>query len=223
MSGHVLVVDDERAISQLLAKSLASKGYTCDQANEIQTAQEKLRACQYDVLLTDKNMPFAGRGTEGGLELIRWARQQRPDLSIIVMTGFPTIDSAVEALKLGAFDYLLKPLDLKIVLQKVDRLCEYRKFVDSAAVMSLYLDLNRHILETENLQAEDLEARLQRIHELLDHMFFMFRTTERALLEHRQRLAGIAAYAEQSCDDLQPDHPARNILRRIAEEAAHRI
>jgi ActR/RegA family two-component response regulator len=168
-------------------------------------------------------MPFAGRGTEGGLELIRWARQQRPDLSIIVMTGFPTIDSAVEALKLGAFDYLLKPLDLKIVLQKVDRLCEYRKFVDSAAVMSLYLDLNRHILETENLQAEDLEARLQRIHELLDHMFFMFRTTERALLEHRQRLAGIAAYAEQSCDDLQPDHPARNILRRIAEEAAHRI
>jgi DNA-binding NtrC family response regulator len=223
MSGRVLVVDDEQAISQLVAKSLTSRGYTCDQANGVPSAQEKLRACQYDVLLTDKNMPFEGKGTEGGLELIRWARLQQPDLSIIVMTGFATIDSAVEALKLGAFDYLMKPLDLRIVLQKVDRLCEYRKFVNPAAVLNLYLDLNRHILEAGNPQAEDLEARLGRIHDLLDHLFFMFRSTERTLLEHRQRLAEIAAYAEQSCDDLPPDHPARNILRHVAEEAAHRL
>jgi DNA-binding NtrC family response regulator len=223
MNGRVLVVDDEQSISLLIAKSLTSRGYTCDQANGVESAQKKLQDCRYDVLLTDKNMPFEGKGTEGGLELIRWARLQQPDLSILVMTGFPTIDSAIEALKLGAFDYLLKPLDLRVVLQKVDRLCEYRKFVDPAAVLNLYLDLNRHILEAGNTQAADLEARLQQIHDLLDHLFFMFRSTESALLDHRQRLAGIAAYAEQSCDDLALDQPARNVLRHIAEEAAHRI
>jgi len=223
MSGHVLVVDDEEAVSMLIAKSLTSKGYTCDRANAVQSAQEKLQASQYDVLLTDKNIPFEGKGTEGGLELIRWARRHQPDLAIIIMTGFPTIDSAVEGLKLGAFDYLVKPLNLKILLQKVNRLCEYRKFVNPASVLSLYLDLNRYILEAGNLQVEDLEARLQRIYDLLDHLFFTFRATEWALLEHRQRLAGIAAYAEQSYDDLPPDHPARNILRYVAEEAAHRL
>ncbi len=222
MAGRVLIVDDEKAIGHLVAKSLTKKGFKCDEADGFRAAREKLLADQYDVLLTDKNMPCEGAGNEGGLELIRWAHQHQPDLAIVVMTGYPTLDSAVEALKLGAFDYLIKPLDLNVVQKKVERLCEYRKFVNPAAILNLYLDLSRQIIEAGG-ETPDLEIQLKKMQDLLDHLFFMLRTTERALLEHRQRLAEIAAYAEQSCDELPPDNPARRLLQHVAEEASHRL
>ena len=223
MAGRVLIVDDEKEIGHILAKSLTKNGFKCDEADGFNTAREKLLACQYDVLLTDKNMPLEGAGNEGGLELIRWAHQNQPDLAILVMTGFPTLDSAVEALKLGAFDYLIKPLDLGMVQKKVARLCEYRKFVNPAAILNLYLDLSRQIIEAGGVETPDLEIQLKKMQELLDHLFFMLRTTERTLLEHRQLLAGIAAYAEQSCDELPQDNPARHFLQHVADEASHRI
>jgi DNA-binding NtrC family response regulator len=109
MTGRILIVDDEESIRRLMARFLTKKGYACDEADGVETAKEKLLANQYDVMLTDKNMPLIGSGHEEGLELIRWTRDHKPDIAILVMTGYPTIDSALEALKLGAFDYLVNP------------------------------------------------------------------------------------------------------------------
>lgn len=223
MIGRVLVVDDEISISQLLARSLESRGFSCDQANGVDEAREKLQSTDYDVLLTDKNMPCAETSDEGGLELIRWARKYRPDLAILVMTGYPTVDSAVEALKLGAFDYLIKPLNLTVVVRKVERLCGYRRFVNSSQILQMCLNLNRHILEAGGTQDPEFEGRFKQVQDLLDGMFFMFRSTERALLDHRQRMAEIAALAQQRCDETNQDDPARIMLRQIAEIASQRI
>ncbi len=118
-----------------------------------------MRANEYDVLLTDKNMPAMQKGNEGGMELISWVRSNKPELAVILMTGYPTIDSAVEALKLGAFDYLLKPLDLKLLIQKVDRACEYRKFVNPEAVLRAYLNLNSAVLDAAGAQTAEVEIR----------------------------------------------------------------
>jgi two-component system, NtrC family, response regulator HydG len=223
MTGQVLIVDDEESIRHLLAKFLTQKGYTCDEADGVNSAQERLLANQYDVMLTDKNMPLVGAGNEEGLELIRWTRHHKPDIAIIVMTGYPTIDSALEALKLGAFDYLVKPLDLNAVQRKVERLCEYRKFMNPSAILNLYLDLNRQILEADNTTMPDLDAEMKKRQEILDHLFFTLQSTERTLLDHRQRLAEIAAYAEQSLDEIQGDNPAQAMLQRVANMASKRI
>ncbi len=223
MNARLLVVDDEETVRQLVVKALEKAGYDCDQAGGYQPAVEKLRSGEYQVLLTDKNMPVEGKGNEGGMELIRWVRQNMPDLAVIVMTGFPTVDSAIEALKLGAFDYLLKPMDLALLRQKVDRVCEYRKFVNPEAVLDHYLSLNRDILETGKMSDQELETRLSHVQERLDDLFRTFRTIERALLDHRQRLAEIAAFAETSLDQLPADAPACAMLRHIAKEASQRI
>jgi CheY-like chemotaxis protein len=223
MACRVLIVDDEEAVRNLLARFLARRGYSCEVADGIQTAQARLLAGPYDVLLTDKNMPYLGAGNEGGLELIRWAHQHKPDLAIIVMTGYPTLDSALEALKLGAFDYLVKPLDLSAVQQKVERISEFRKLVNPAAILNLYLDLNRQILQSGDTASPDREAQLQKSREVLDHLFFALRTSERVLLDHRQRLAEIAAFAEQCLDEIPTENPARPMIKRIADEASHRI
>jgi DNA-binding NtrC family response regulator len=223
MAGRVLVVDSEEAIRNLVAKFLSQKGYECDVADGIQLAQKKLLASQFDILLTAKNIPYMEEGDEGGLELIRWAHQHQPNLAIIVMTGYPTLDSALEALKLGAFDYLIKPLDLSAVEQKVQRLSEYRKLVNPAAILNLYLDLNRQILQTGDTSSPNREAQRKKSQEVLDHLFFALRTAERVLLEHRQRLAEIAAYAEQCLDEIPMENPAHSLLKRIADEASHRL
>ncbi len=222
MAGRVLIVDDEEPIRRLINKYLTPKGYDCDEADGVETAQKQLLADQYDVMLTDKNMPLAGAGHDEGIELIRWTRQYRPDLAIIVMTGYPTIDSALEALKLGAFDYLTKPLDLAAVKNKVERLCEYRKFLNPAAILNLYLDMNRQILEVDGA-ASNGESQIKKSQGILDNLFFTLRSTERILLDHRQRLAEIAAYAEQYLDELPIENPAHSILQKVADKASQRI
>jgi DNA-binding NtrC family response regulator len=223
MTGRVLIVDDEASIRHLVAKILTQKGYICDEADGVETAQERLLANQYDVMLTDKNMPLVGAGNEEGLELIRWTRHHKPDIAILVMTGYPTIDSALEALKLGAFDYLVKPLDLAAVQHKVERLCEYRKFLNPTAILNLYLDLNRQILEAETPAIPDREAQMKKRQEILDHFFFTLQSTERTLLDHRQRLAEIAAYVEQALDEIHVNNPAHAMLQRVADMASRRI
>lgn len=220
MKGRLLVVDDDETVRRPIAKVLQKSGYQCDEADGTESAQRKLREGGYDVLLTDRKMPIAGKGTEGGMELIRWARQNHPDLAILVMTGYPSVDSAVEALKLGAFDYLLKPLNMSLLQQKVDRVCEYRRSVNPEAALSMYLNLSREILEAAS--ASGLETRLAQIQEQLDHMFRTFRTVELNLLEQRQRLGEIAAYAERAREELPPGDPAREMLQHIADQAAQR-
>jgi FixJ family two-component response regulator len=139
------------------------------------------------------------------------------------MTGHATIDSAIEALKLGAIDYLLKPFSMKSMLLKVARVCEYRKFINPKAVMSAYLELSKEITKLACAQSMDLSDCLAHVQERLMEIFQVFHSVERALLEHRQRLAEIAAYVEQIRDELPQDNPIDDLLQQIAEKASQRL
>jgi hypothetical protein len=124
---------------------------------------------------------------------------------------------------LRAAAYLLKPLDLKLLVQKVERVCEYRKCINPEAVMGAFLNLNREIIEAASGGAADLTVWLAQVQDRLNHLFQVFRAVEHALLEHRQRLAEIAAYVEQAREDIPADHPLNEMLLRIAEKAAQRL
>jgi excisionase family DNA binding protein len=108
---RILVVDDEAAIRELLAKTLALAEYDVDVAPEGRTAVERLRTLPYDLLITDLRMP----GVDG-LGVIREARRYKPDLPIIIITGFSNEASAIEAINLGVSGYLTKPFRVPKVL-----------------------------------------------------------------------------------------------------------
>jgi DNA-binding response OmpR family regulator len=107
----VLVVDDEASIRELLQKTLALADYEVDSAQDGRVALDRLRAGSYDLLITDLKMP----GVDG-LAVIREARRYRPDLPIIIITGFSTEAAAIEAIELGVAGYLTKPFRIPKVL-----------------------------------------------------------------------------------------------------------
>src|SRR3954447_6042490 len=110
---RVLVVDDEASIRDLLAKTLALAEYDVDLAPDGRTALERLRIIPYDLLITDLKMP----GVDG-LTVIREARRLKTDLPVIIITGYSTEASAIDALNLGVSGYLTKPLRVPMVLAK---------------------------------------------------------------------------------------------------------
>jgi DNA-binding response OmpR family regulator len=105
------VADDESSIRELLSKTLALADYEVDVAHDGRAAIERLRSAHYDLLITDLKMP----GLDG-LGVIREARRYRSDLPIIIITGFSTEASAIEAINLGVAGYLTKPFRIPKVL-----------------------------------------------------------------------------------------------------------
>jgi len=102
----ILVVDDEPGIREFLADALAADGHETVQAGDGLSAMAVLRERSFDLMLTDLRMP----GTIDGMALVRRARVERPGMEVIILTAYGTVESAVEAMKLGAFDYLEKPI-----------------------------------------------------------------------------------------------------------------
>ena len=107
----VLVVDDEASIRDLLTKTLALAEYEVDTAVDGSAALGLIRESEYDLLIADLNMP----GMDG-LTLIRQVRRVRSELPIIIITGFSSESSAIEAVNLGVASYLLKPFGVPDVL-----------------------------------------------------------------------------------------------------------
>ena len=108
---RVLVVDDEASIRDLLSKTLALAEYEVDVAPDGRSALERMRLYPYDLLIADLKMP----GMDG-LTVIREAKRYKADLPVIIITGFSTESSAIEAVNLGVAGYLTKPFRVPQVL-----------------------------------------------------------------------------------------------------------
>ncbi len=118
---RILVVDDEETIRSMLRDLLSANGHQVDDAVDTRSAVQLLRGREYDVVLTDLMLPDGD-----GLEVLRIARSRPYDPEVLVITAYGSIDSAVEAVRAGAFDYLTKPLATQKLLLTVDRAAERR-------------------------------------------------------------------------------------------------
>jgi len=114
---RVLVVDDEPGIREFLAEALGDDGHEVDEADSGEAAWRRLEREAFDVILTDLKMP----GMDG-MALLRRVRERQPEVEVIVITAHGNVDNAVEAMRLGAFDYLQKPIgslaELRIVVRR---------------------------------------------------------------------------------------------------------
>ncbi len=116
---QILIVDDEKAQSEILEGFLVKQGYGAISAEDGQRALEKFRNGAFDLVLTDYRMP----GMDG-IQLLREVRRLNPEATVVIMTAYGTVGTAVAAMKEGAYDYLMKPIDLDellLLIQRIER------------------------------------------------------------------------------------------------------
>lgn len=119
---RMLLVDDEVRFVETLSKRLAARGFEVAQAFSGQEALSQLTADECDIVLLDVRMP----GMDG-LEALRAIRRDHPLVKVILLSGHASINAAVEGMRLGASDYLLKPVDLEDLLAKMESAFEKKR------------------------------------------------------------------------------------------------
>lgn len=228
MKASILVVDDSELSLEQMRKFLEKTAYTADFAVNASSAVIKLRESDYDIVITDKNMPGLHPGSdEGGMELLHILQNDFPDTEVIMMTGYATIETAIEAMRLGAFDYLVKPFTREDLLECISRLMEYRAFINPKNTISIYKNIHNEILELIERQKniDDMEShlRLKSIDEKIDHFFEAQKNWERIILEQREALAGIIPLAERLREMLPDDGEEQKLIREILQNADRRL
>lgn len=163
--GRLLIVDDEIVVLRAVSKVLQKQGYETQECMSGGEALAVLQQAEFDILLCD--MLMAGMN---GITLLRSAREIAPELVGILMTGKSSVESAVEALRAGAFDYILKPLSLAVVLPVLDRAMEFRRLrtenVQLHEMVAVYglSSATAFSLESETILRKTVEAALQACH-----------------------------------------------------------
>ena len=145
---RILVVDDERNIRNNLTMVLESAGYKVDATGDGEDALTKCKERHYDIALVDIQMM-------GGLELLRYLRTLRPNLAVVILTAYGTVGSAVEAMKLGAVDFLEKPFDPKVLLLLCEEIIQRQKMSKSVSIDDLL-----HLAELARERKAYVEARV---------------------------------------------------------------
>jgi putative nucleotidyltransferase with HDIG domain len=121
---NVLVVDDEEAIREVVSTMLESKGYRCTAVQNGRIAQDHVKKATPDLVLSDMIMPEMD-----GLRLLEWLRQYDPEVPVIMVTAIHDISTALEAIRRGAYDYILKPFEKDQLFLGVGRALQHRRLI----------------------------------------------------------------------------------------------
>jgi DNA-binding NtrC family response regulator len=161
--GRLLIVDDEVELMRALCDSLAEQGFSVNGLPTPQGALDILRDGEFDILLTDLMMPKVD-----GIQLLKQALAVDPHLVGIIMTGQGTIPTAVEAMKSGAFDYILKPFRLQHILPVLDRAMEVRRLRLENQRLRRYL--KSLTFESERYRLVGSSQAMQRVLQLIERV-----------------------------------------------------
>jgi len=119
---RILIVEDKESLRRVLAETLEGEGYGVAEAADGEEAIQKLSGERFDLVLTDLKLP-----RKDGIEVLRAAKENSPSAAVVLMTGFGTIDLAVQAMKEGAYDFLSKPVDTNYLLVLIERALERQR------------------------------------------------------------------------------------------------
>jgi cyclic di-GMP phosphodiesterase len=123
-TAHILVVDDEEAIREVVSTMLESRGYHCTTLSNGRAAQEFVRKQTPDLVLSDMIMPEMD-----GIQLLDWLRNYDPEVPVIMVTAIHDISTALQAIRRGAYDYILKPFEKDQLFHAVGRAWQHRQLV----------------------------------------------------------------------------------------------
>jgi two-component system response regulator AtoC len=125
----ILIVDDEKNIRESIHEYLGLEGIEADEADNGLAAQRNLQEDVFDGAILDLKMPGMG-----GLDLLAWINQQGPAIPVVMISAFGEVEDAVEAMKLGAYDYIVKPFDPQELVIRIKQAVEKRKLEDRIAI-----------------------------------------------------------------------------------------
>jgi response regulator RpfG family c-di-GMP phosphodiesterase len=157
-SPRVLVVDDEKVIREILADFLTLEGFKVTTASDGVAALERLDAEQFHMVISDLKMP-----NMGGLELLEHIQSDHRDVLAVIMTGFGTVETAIEAMKKGAYDYILKPFKVEEVVHIVHRGIEKQRLISENIRLKEIISLHElsEQLQTSLSLREVIDSALQ--------------------------------------------------------------
>ena len=159
---QILVVDDEEAIREVVSTMLESKGYRCTAVSNGRAAQEQVKKATPDLVLSDMIMPEMD-----GIKLLDWLREYDPEVPVIMVTAIHDISTALEAIRRGAYDYILKPFEKDQLFLGVGRALQHRRLVAENRSYQLKLEqqveertaqLNQSLAQLEQSYDDTLEA-----------------------------------------------------------------
>lgn len=151
---YILVVDDEGAIRYSITKTLQRVGYHVEAAASGEEALEMMKNQDYDVVLTDIRMPGLT-----GVELLSKIKEQAPDAVVILLTGYASLETAIESLRLGAHDYLVKPSSSQDIRNSVAKGIERAQNLRNRRALLRSIRENVEQLTGEQIEIEKVEAR----------------------------------------------------------------
>jgi two-component system response regulator PilR (NtrC family) len=130
MSSRILIVDDEKPIRDSLKIVLSDEGYTTEVAGDGEEALEKIKNESFDIVITDIKMPKID-----GIQLLETVSSISPETFFIIMTAYASVKTAIDALRHGAFDYLIKPVEFDDVIIRIKRLIDYKNLAQENKVL----------------------------------------------------------------------------------------
>jgi len=167
---RILVVDDEEMICSILARRLTREGYSCVTAPNGKEALNYFYKENFSLIISDVRMPEMD-----GIELLKKVKAMHPNMLMIVMTAYPEIGLAVEAMRLGAYDFIIKPADLELVVLSVKKALEKKRLEEeleayhknleklveerTAKLQQAYLTLKKAYLDSVKVLAEAIDAK----------------------------------------------------------------
>ncbi len=226
---RILVVDDEAGPRESLEAFLTDLDYQVETAVDATTAIEKIRKTSFDIIITDKNMPDTqGSVGDAGMHVLKFATENSPETQVIITTGFASLENAIKAMKMGAFDYLIKPFSLANLETIIERIITYRSFINAPQAFSNYRSLHNEILESmeqSTLSEEGRNTLLRAIEEQIDDSFKVRKRLENIIIEQRDSLATIAMHAAILHEKLTPVHDSESadLLAKISYIADRRL
>jgi len=130
LPGRILIIDDDQPLCDLLEEDLQRRGHSPQTALRVDQARELLHREEFDIVLTDLNMP----GTNG-IDFCAELHGNRPDLPVVIMTAFGSLETAISALRAGAYDFVTKPVDLDLLHITLGRALEHRHLQEKVRLL----------------------------------------------------------------------------------------
>ena len=155
---RILFVDDDKDILLMVEQYLQMQGYDITTVNSGLKALDLVKDQPIDIIFTDYKMPEFN-----GLELLAAVKQYKPDIEVIIVTGYGSMESAIQAMKFGSYDYLQKPFKLDHLKLIIDRIGEERKVQDKKALVR---KRGRERYKFDGLVG--ISPRMQQIYELIE-------------------------------------------------------
>ncbi|MBM4277854.1 MAG: response regulator [Deltaproteobacteria bacterium] len=170
MQDRILVVDDEEGICDILARRLTAEGYSCTTAHNGKEALHYFYKDTYSLIISDIKMPEMT-----GIELLQKVRAIAPKMKMIMVTAYPDIDLAVNAMRLGAYDFIIKPANFDLIVMSVKKALENKRLEDeidayhnrmeelveerTAKLQQAYRTLKKAHLDSVKVLAEAIDAK----------------------------------------------------------------